>query len=535
MPFMMGQLTPMTSMNMLRIEEAKRRLVSRTPRRSTRVEEAELFESWWAQIAADLKMEETFSKGDLSLIRRSLELWQSAVEATIREKVMSEVVHKLSPDHSQQPSPFTDDEEEHTEEPDEQWFQEEMPEEAEGYLKEKKPSTGPPSWYDEDWCGPWGGGDDAQTGETPDEAEEYVEDKQDSEQSPEEAEEYLEAPEEAAEYLQKKPWRKAPAWYDEGWCGPWEGGTTFTEQEEPEEAREYPELSNAEEWNTCQWEEPTNEPSPWQQQVDAAQQALAQYHAANAPVPMDSSAGRSRVRRGAPARDRREGPLVDLRVCFHCGMEGHIHPRCPNRDKPRCRARAEETPLYQGASIEEIEEESQEESLQEAWQRIKRARVAQMKKSRQRGRTVHFNTQVNSKKFKRGDPPILVRRSSPRLPSGEAGRSSLKGTADVLCGHKAEERVMLRSDPTPTYKQRTCLHEHWKNCQDYPEAHTWESRAEEDIKEEEAVRALVAAEDDSYLAYDEACRVRQLVSNLITRGSTPDTGRKVTTGRMKIT
>ncbi|KAF8258236.1 hypothetical protein EI94DRAFT_1815795 [Lactarius quietus] len=71
---------------------------------------------------------------------------------------------------------------------------------------------------------------------------------------------------------------------------------------------------------------------------------------------------------------------------------------------------------------------------------------------------------------------------------------------------------MLRSDPAQaakTQKQRKCLHEHWKSCHDYPEAHTWESRAEEDIEEEEAVRALVAAEDDSYLAYDEACRVRQ--------------------------
>ncbi|KAF8261930.1 hypothetical protein EI94DRAFT_1705170 [Lactarius quietus] len=70
------------------------------------------------------------------------------------------------------------------------------------------------------------------------------------------------------------------------------------------------------------------------------------------------------------------------------------------------------------------------------------------------------------------------------------------------------------SDPAQTaktQKQRKCLHEHWKSCYDYPEAHTWESRAEEDIEEEEAVRALVAAEDDSYLAFDEACRVRQFI------------------------
>ncbi|KAF8259399.1 hypothetical protein EI94DRAFT_1707135 [Lactarius quietus] len=73
-----------------------------------------------------------------------------------------------------------------------------------------------------------------------------------------------------------------------------------------------------------------------------------------------------------------------------------------------------------------------------------------------------------------------------------------------------------------------------QNCHDYPEAHTWESRAEEDI-EEEAVRVPVAAEDDSYLAYDEACKVRQLVSNMFTRAEVPEAGRKVTTGRMKTT
>ncbi|KAF8261876.1 hypothetical protein EI94DRAFT_1809647 [Lactarius quietus] len=86
---------------------------------------------------------------------------------------------------------------------------------------------------------------------------------------------------------------------------------------------------------------------------------------------------------------------------------------------------------------------------------------------------------------------------------------------------------MLRS-AQPASKQRRCLHEHWKNCHDYPEVHTWESRAEEDIEEEEAVRALVAAEDDNYLAYDEACKIRQLVSNMITRGRVPDAGGKVT-------
>ncbi|KAF8261699.1 hypothetical protein EI94DRAFT_1809898 [Lactarius quietus] len=78
-------------------------------------------------------------------------------------------------------------------------------------------------------------------------------------------------------------------------------------------------------------------------------------------------------------------------------------------------------------------------------------------------------------------------------------------------GYSIDNKDVIR-DPAQaakTQKQRKCLHEHWKNCHDYPEAHTWESRAEEDIEEEEAVRALVAAEDDSYLNYDEARRVRQ--------------------------
>ncbi|KAF8273152.1 hypothetical protein EI94DRAFT_1696967 [Lactarius quietus] len=69
--------------------------------------------------------------------------------------------------------------------------------------------------------------------------------------------------------------------------------------------------------------------------------------------------------------------------------------------------------------------------------------------------------------------------------------------------------LMLRS-AQPASKQRKCLHEHWKNCHNYPEAHTWESRAQEDIKEEAAIRILVQAEDDSYLSEEEACRIRQL-------------------------
>ncbi|KAF8261731.1 hypothetical protein EI94DRAFT_1809839 [Lactarius quietus] len=299
MPSMMGQLTPTTSMSLQTRSGREEKMISRTPQRSACVEEAELFENWWAEIAADLKMEETFSKEDLSNLRRSLELWQSAVEATIREKVIREVVHKLSPDHSQQPSPFKEDEEEHTDEPDEPWItetsdeaeeyeeeSEEMSEETcnvpghskprhyqkqdsafahvqlarnktEEYLEEKPSTSGPPPGYDEDWCGPWEGGNNALEEETPDEAQEYVDN-------------FSKIPAEVIEYP-KKP-RDAPAWYDEDWCGPWEGGSTFNDTEVPAEAKEYPELPNTEEWNTRWWEEPTNEPSPWQQQVDAAHQ-----------------------------------------------------------------------------------------------------------------------------------------------------------------------------------------------------------------------------------------------------------------------
>ncbi|KAF8265196.1 hypothetical protein EI94DRAFT_1787602 [Lactarius quietus] len=81
--------------------------------------------------------------------------------------------------------------------------------------------------------------------------------------------------------------------------------------------------------------------------------------------------------------------------------------------------------------------------------------------------------------------------------------------------------VMIRS----TCQQAT------QNCHDYPEAHTWESHAEEDIEEEEAVHTLVAAEDDSYLAYDEACKVHQLSPRCWQEGYDRTSKGHVTRGR----
>ena len=69
----------------------------------------------------------------------------------------------------------------------------------------------------------------------------------------------------------------------------------------------------------------------WQQQVQEARQALQPSWApyVNHPEAMDTR--RVRIR---STRHR-----VDDQVCHHCNQRGHIHPRCPNRDMSRTRAR----------------------------------------------------------------------------------------------------------------------------------------------------------------------------------------------------
>ncbi|KAF8256816.1 hypothetical protein EI94DRAFT_1820248 [Lactarius quietus] len=102
MPSMMGLSTPTTSMNMPRTKQT--RVVSRVPRKSTSVSEAELFNQHWKQIKDDFILEEKFTKWNLRRLRRSLELWQEAVEEEVRQKIAAEAVLKLSSDGPHTPS-----------------------------------------------------------------------------------------------------------------------------------------------------------------------------------------------------------------------------------------------------------------------------------------------------------------------------------------------------------------------------------------------------------------------------------------------
>ncbi|KAF8263643.1 hypothetical protein EI94DRAFT_1703852 [Lactarius quietus] len=108
-------------------------------------------------------------------------------------------------------------------------------------------------------------------------------------------------------------------------------------------------------------------------------------------------------------------------------------------------------------------------------------------------------------------PPCLVGRL----------RKARFGLAEMM--HKLAETLCLSCgnivQPSTTTKRRKCRHEHWKNCQDYPEEHTWVAGQPEYCEEEEEVRALIwaqanewpeAAEEDYYVEEDEALRIRQL-------------------------
>ncbi|KAF8256939.1 hypothetical protein EI94DRAFT_1709893 [Lactarius quietus] len=480
MPSTMGRSTPTTSMNVPRIKQG--RVITRPLGRRVCIEEAELFERNWDHIKSDFILEEKFSKQNLSRLCRSLEIWQSAVEATIREKVASEAVLKLSPDCSPSPplspslpsqeynlslSMFPDDEEEE---------EEEMPGKAIEYA------------------------------EGPDSDDESEEDEDEPGEAEESAEEEEETPEEAEEYLAKDMPSTGgpPPGYDEDWDGPW---TPKPEEKMPEEAEEYltsPEVAEEEEWNKYQ-QGNTGEytpydpkfisspfflempdapptpvgPSPWQQNVEAAQQSLAHYHESIAPVPMDTSAGRSRASQRASSWSRGVGPHVDLKDTF-----------APIALTGRRRAYA--------VTI------------------VGRKRTAKITRRDNKGRCSRC-----LQKIQEGRKPYAAK-SAEEPQSSLAGVLSRSVLADVLRGRNSEEEVMSRGDIVPTTartKRRRCTHEHWKNCQDYPEAHTWVLGQPTYSEEEEEVRALVWAQADGYPAAeeedyeveeDEALRIRQL-------------------------
>ena len=80
------------------------------------------------------------------------------------------------------------------------------------------------------------------------------------------------------------------------------------------------------------------------------------------------------------------------------------------------------------------------------------------------------------------------------------------------------------------------MHEHWKDCQDYPEAHKWVGKDPE-YDEEEQVRALVwsqGTDEEDYIGEGEALRIAQLVSGMLVHAE-PSSAGTSTAGRMKIT
>ncbi|KAF8257226.1 hypothetical protein EI94DRAFT_1818626 [Lactarius quietus] len=104
--------------------------------------------------------------------------------------------------------------------------------------------------------------------------------------------------------------------------------------------------------------------------------------------------------------------------------------------------------------------------------------------------------------------------------------------------HTSERAHLSRSDivsPSDNAKTRRCMHEHWKDCQDYPEAHKWVGKDPE-YDEEEQVRALVwsqGTDEEDYIGEGEALRIAQLVSGMLVHAE-PSSAGTSTTGRMKV-
>ncbi|KAF8256978.1 hypothetical protein EI94DRAFT_1819519 [Lactarius quietus] len=445
-------------------------------------------EQHWKQIKDDFILEEKFTKWNLRRLRRSLELWQEAVEEEVRQKIAAEAVLKLSSDGPHTPSrnsPTPDEEAETLGDGKED------PDEEETITADDVDMYPPWILHPKENRRPRRDNNTSKEEEVPDEAEEYVEDVK----SPAVAEKEEEKAEE-------------DDGYDEAWMGPRGEYTPFD-----------PKFLNSKYFREMPTE-PSEGSNPWQQQVEAAKQSLAQYHQTAAPVPaavlpvpaiwdrhaqdfsntqvfMDTSAGRGRARVASSGKE--VGPFVDLRVCFHCGREDTFAPFVPV-----------------GSS---------------------RA-VVRVRSHAKKSRRVRFNAQEKVKTFKRGSPPSDVR-SQFLSPHSDAGHLSRTVLVERLHGRSPEREVMSQSDivsPSDNVKTRRCMHEHWKDCQDYPEAHKWVGKDPE-YDEEEQVRALVwsqGTDEEDYIGEGEALRIAQLVSGMLVHAEPSSAGTSIA-GRMKIT
>ncbi|KAF8256441.1 hypothetical protein EI94DRAFT_1711457 [Lactarius quietus] len=353
MPSMMELSTPTTSMNTPRTEEA--RLVSRAPRKSTSVSEAELFNQHWKQIKDDFILEEKFTKWNLRRLRRSLELWQEAVEEEVRQNIAAEAVLKLSSDGPHTPSRNSPTPDEEAERPWGWQFNydesdEEEPDKAIEYVE------GPDS-DDEDEPGE---AEEQYTEEDPDEEETITADDADmyppwvlhpkeirrprrdnntsqEEEAPDEAEEYVEDVKSPA-VAEKEEKAEEDDGYDEAWMGPRGEYTPFD-----------PKFLNSKYFREMPTE-PSEGSNPWQQQVEAAKQSLAQYHQTAAPAPaavlpvpaiwdrhaqdfsntqvfMDTSAGRGAQE--SPLQVKESVPLWTSEYVFIVGRKDTFAPFVP--------------------------------------------------------------------------------------------------------------------------------------------------------------------------------------------------------------
>ncbi|KAF8256972.1 hypothetical protein EI94DRAFT_1709850 [Lactarius quietus] len=537
MPSMMELSTPTTSMHMPRTEQA--RVVSRAPRKSTRVSEAELFNQHWKQIKDDFILEEKFTKWNLRRLRRSLELWQEAVEEEVRQNIAAEAVLKLSSDGPHTPSRNSPTPDEEAERPWGWQF---------NYDESDEEEPGKAIEYVE--------GPDSDDEEEPGEAEEqYTEEDPDEEETITADDEAMyppwilhpkevRAPEEAEEYPTETQIRR-----------PRRDNNTSQEEEVPDEAEEYvedvksPAVAEKEEEETKEddgydedWMGPRGEYTPFDPKF-----INSKYFREMPTEPTEGLIPGSNKSRPRSSRwpSITKQPLfylslqygIDMRKTFQIHKFSWIPvqeegvrdsplqvkesvPLWTSKKQPRCRARA-----------------ITREGIEDAFRRFKRT-GSPKQQDRQKSRRVRFSAQKKVKVFKRESPPSDVR-SQFLSPHSDAGHLSRTVLVERLRGRSPEREVMSRSDiilPSDNVKTRRCMHEHWKDCQDYPEAHKWVGKDPE-YDEEEQVRALVwsqGTDEEDYIGEGEALRIAQLVSGMLVHAE-PSSAGTSTAGRMKTT